>query len=82
MLECRERLRVKVEHYRRELESLNDKITEQAEQHSKQLHQVRDFYSNIAYSRNRAGGIVKKALENSCAAADLMKELGAQYGSK
>ena len=82
MLECRQRLRVKVDHYRSEVETLKDKITEQALEHRKQLDQVRDFYRNIAYSRTRSGGIVKRALANSSAAAQLMKELDAEYRSQ
>ena len=49
LIKCRERLHVRVEHYRSEVQTLKDKITEQALQHRKQLEQVRDFYRNITY---------------------------------
>lgn len=82
LLECRERLCVKVQHYRSEVEALKDKIAQQSLQHRKQLDQVRDFYRNIAYARTRAGEIVRRALVNSTAAEQLMKELHAQHKSK
>ena len=82
LIECRQRLCAQVEHYRNEVERLSSALTEQSSQHRIRLDQVRDFYRTIAYSHNRSGTMVKKSLENSSPAADLMKELEAQYGSK
>ena len=79
--ECRQRLCVQVEQYRNEVERLSSALTEQSSQHRRQLDQVRDFYRTIAYSRTRSGAMVKKSLENSSSAAELMKELDAQYSS-
>ena len=82
LIECRQRLCAQVELYKKEVERLLSALTEESSQHRIQLDQVRDFYRNIAYSRNRSGTMVRKSLENSSRAAELMKELEAQYGSK
>ena len=82
LIECRQRLCAQVEQYKNEVERLSSTLTEQSAQHRQQLDQVREFYRTIAYARNRSGTIVKKSLIHSSPAADLMRELDAQYGSK
>lgn len=81
LLESRQRLCGQVERYREEVERLSSALTKQSSQHRVQLDHVRDFYRTIAYSQNRSGKMVKMSLEKSSPAAELMKELEAQYGS-
>ena len=82
LIECRQRLCAQVEKYKNEVERLSSTLTEQSAQHRLQLDQVREFYRTIAYARNQSGTIVKKSLVQISPAANIMKELDAQYGSK
>lgn len=73
--DCRKRLMLKVNSYRREIERLNAEKTSLIHAHKQQLDSVRSFYQNIAYGMSRTGRIVRTSIQTGKASTKMMEEL-------
>ena len=79
LLDCRRKLMMKVDNYRKRLEQAYTQNSKLIYKHRKEVERIRAFYQSIVHLPTRAGRILKASQGKTSAARQVLEEFGLKY---